>query len=467
MVYHDNGTVSGIKIAYIGGGSRGWAWGLMGDLALDGQISGEIRLFDIDMGAARQNEVVGAKIFGDAKARSVWTVKAYPTLLSALEKADFVVISIQPGTYKEMAVDVHAPEAYGIYQAVGDTVGPGGIIRALRTIPMYEEIGHGIEKECPDAWVINYTNPMSICTRSLYKAFPAIKAFGCCHEVFGTQRILANVLEELCGIAGVDHHDIHVNVKGINHFTWLDEAKYHETDLFPLYREFIEKHGAAGYDDRGHVARPANAQASVFDNANLIKFDLFLRYGLIAAAGDRHLAEFCPQWYIRDLKTVRAWNYYLTPVSFRESELEERNARARRVAGGQEEAPVKPSGEEGVRQMKALMGLGDMLTNVNLPNRGQISSLPMEAVVETNAHFSRDSIRPVIAGPLPDAVNALVYRHVINQEMTAQAGFQRDLKLAFTAFINDPLVALGLADARALFNTMIEGTRVYLPGYGI
>jgi alpha-galactosidase/6-phospho-beta-glucosidase family protein len=111
---------------------------------------------------------------------------------------------------------------------------------------MYEEIAYGIRDCCPDAWVINYTNPMTVCTRSLYKAFPKIKAFGCCHEVFGTQKILAYMLEELKGIKGVDHHDIHVNVKGINHFTWLDEAKYHEIDLMPLYREFIslEKDGA-------------------------------------------------------------------------------------------------------------------------------------------------------------------------------------------------------------------------------
>lgn len=467
MVYHEDNTVSGIRLAYVGGGSRGWAWGLMGDLALDGQISGEIRLFDIDFEAARQNEVVGAKIFSDKKAKSHWDVKMYPTLRDVLDGADFVVISIQPGTYKEMAVDVHAPEAYGIYQAVGDTVGPGGIIRALRTIPMYEEIAYGIRDCCPDAWVINYTNPMTVCTRSLYKAFPKIKAFGCCHEVFGTQKILAYMLEELKGIKGVDHHDIHVNVKGINHFTWLDEAKYHGIDLMPLYREFIERHGEQGYDDRNPDGRPANARAGVFDNSNRVKFDLFKRYGLIAAAGDRHLAEFCPPWYIRDEKTVAYWDFNLTPVSFRESELVERNARARRVASGEEDAPVKPSGEEGVRQMKALLGLGDLLTNVNLPNQGQISSLPLDAVVETNAHFSRDGIRPVTAGPLPADVNALVYRHVVNQEMTVKAGFERDLELAFKAFINDPLVTLSLPDARALFDAMVRGTKDYLNDYNV
>ena len=145
----------------------------------------------------------------------------------------------------------------------------------------------------------------------------------------------------------------------------------------------------------------------------------------------------------------------------------ERNARARRVASGEEDAPVKPSGEEGVRQMKALLGLGDLLTNVNLPNQGQISSLPLDAVVETNAHFSRDGIRPVTAGPLPADVNALVYRHVVNQEMTVKAGFERDLELAFKAFINDPLVTLSLPDARALLDAMVRGTKDYLNDYNV
>ena len=94
-----------------------------------------------------------------------------------------------------MESDVHAPEEYGIYQSVGDTTGPGGVVRAMRTLPMFEEIAENIKKFSPDAWVINYTNPMTVITRTLYKVFPKIKAFGCCHEVFGTQKLLAYMLK--------------------------------------------------------------------------------------------------------------------------------------------------------------------------------------------------------------------------------------------------------------------------------
>ena len=156
--------------------------------------------------------------------------------------ADFVVISILPGTFEEMRSDVHQPEKYGIYQPVGDTVGPGGIIRALRTVPMIEEIAKAVKRNCPEAWVINYTNPMALCIKALYDTFPEIKAFGCCHEVFGTQKLLARALEEICGIKGVDRAEIKVNVMGVNHFTWLTQAEYRNIDVFDVYRKLIEKH---------------------------------------------------------------------------------------------------------------------------------------------------------------------------------------------------------------------------------
>ena len=170
MQYQKN-RVDGIKIAYIGGGSRGWAWGLMSDLASCEDISGDVALYDIDLEAARHNEIIGNKFKTAEGARSAWSYKAVETIGEALTGADFVIISILPGTFDEMKSDVHAPEKYGIYQPVGDSTGPGGLLRAMRTVPMYEEIGENIRKYCPKAWVINYTNPMTLCVRTLYRVF--------------------------------------------------------------------------------------------------------------------------------------------------------------------------------------------------------------------------------------------------------------------------------------------------------
>ena len=189
MIYR-NGKVSDVQIAYIGGGSRGWAWTFMTDLALEKDMSGTIRLYDLNEKAAKANEEIGNRVSEREEAVGKWKYETCTDMEQALTGADFIVISILPGSFDEMAVDVHTPERLGIYQSVGDTAGPGGIIRALRTIPMFVKIAEDIKKYAPSAWVINYTNPMSLCVKTLYHTFPEIKAFGCCHEVFGTQKVL-------------------------------------------------------------------------------------------------------------------------------------------------------------------------------------------------------------------------------------------------------------------------------------
>ena len=296
---YQNGKMSDVQIAYIGGGSRGWAWTFMTDLALEPDMSGTIRLYDIDKKAAEANKIIGNQVTAREDAVGKWEYEAYDSIQTALEGADFVVLSILPGTFDEMAVDVHMPERLGIYQSVGDTAGPGGIMRALRTIPMYVEIAEAIRDHAPNAWVINYTNPMSLCVKTLYHVFPQIKAFGCCHEVFGTQKVLKEIVEQKFGVEEIDRSEIQVNVLGINHFTWFDYASYKGIDLFPVYKEYIDAH----YEE-GHHERDKHWMNSSFECAHRVKFDLFRRYGMIAAAGDRHLAEFMPgNEYLNDPET--------------------------------------------------------------------------------------------------------------------------------------------------------------------
>lgn len=458
--------VEDLKIAYIGGGSRGWAWTLMSELARADDISGDVYLYDIDYPAAQKNEIIGNK-FNTAKgANSVWNYKAVDTIDKALTDADFVIISILPGTFDEMESDVHAPEKYGIYQSVGDTVGPGGIIRAMRTVPMFEYIAEQVKKYCPDAWVINYTNPMTICVKTLYRVFPEIKAFGCCHEVFGTQMVLAHVASEKLGIENIERDEIKVNPLSVNHFTWLTKATYKNIDLFPIYREFCEEN-PDGIDtdtpiDNNWFNRTAGK------TSEKVKFDLFRRFGYIAAAGDRHLAEFCEgKWYLENPQRVDEMKFALTPVAARREDLELRLAKSERLANGEEEPLVYRTGEEGVNQIRALLGLHDLVTNVNLPNMGQIPNLPIGAVVETNAVFRSDSLTPVFAGAVPEEIYAMISRVCLEQENLNKAIAQRDVEKIFEVFTNDPLVTCNLADARKLFCEMIENTKKYLTMYDI
>ena len=372
------------------------------------------------------------------------------------------MISILPGTFDEMESDVHAPEAYGIYQPVGDTTGPGGLFRALRTIPMFEEFAAAIRAHCPEAWVINYTNPMTLCVKTLYRVFPQIKAFGCCHEVFGTQSLLGRVLREEAGVDGATREDIKVNVVGVNHFTWLTAAQYRDIDVYPLYRRFAQKYHAEGCAKKADD----NWFNRYFASREMVKMDLFRRFGVIAAAGDRHLAEFCPgSWYLKDPATVEKWGFALTPVSWRKEELKERAGPQRTAVQRRGSAQDRPDRRGGRAPDARAAGPGRFVTNVNIPNIGQIPNLPFGAVVETNAHFCADTVQPVLAGPLPASIYPLVTRICGIQEMISEAAAQRDMGLAFQAFALDPNMPLGLDDAKALFAVMRKNTAAYLTMY--
>lgn len=463
MQYKDN-KMKEVNIAYIGGGSRGWAWTFMTDLAREERLSGTIRLYDIDRKAAESNAIIGNHISAKDEAVGKWKYVVCNSLKEALADTDFVVISILPGTFDEMAVDVHMPERLGIYQSVGDTAGPGGMIRALRTLPMFVEIAEAIKEFSPNAWVINYTNPMSLCVKILYHVFPEIKAFGCCHEVFGTQNVLSGILKAEGYVnEDIDRHDIHVNVLGINHFTWFDKASYKGIDIFPVYKKYSEEHKEDGYDS----SASENWINKCFACKHRVKMDLFRRFGLIAAAGDRHLVEFMPgDTYLKNPETVESWDFGLTHVDWRKEDLKNKLERAKRLSGFAEEVELKPTGEEGILLIKALCGLERVVSNVNIPNTYlQIANLPKDAVVETNAVFEKDSIRPVFAGSIPENVLELILPHVENHERVLKASLNYDRKLIYEAFKNDPLVK-GRAsdkDVEKLVDDMIEGTKKYLP----
>ncbi len=455
-----------IKIAYIGGGSKAWARVFMGDLALSDGLGGELALYDIDIESAERNKRIGERINNSQKTKSIFEYKVYEKLEDALQGATFVVISILPGTFEEMRSDVHAPEAYGIYQSVGDTAGPGGVLRAMRTLPIYEDFARKIKDICPKAWVINFTNPMSACTKILYEIFPDVKAFGCCHEVFHAQEFLCKVLQETRGIK-ISRKDFYSDACGINHFTWITEAKYKDIDLLSLIPEFEEKYFEDGYyeyaDTRGRFAW----HDDMFAYGNKVKMDLYNKYGVLAAAGDRHLAEFMPStWYLKDPSTVDKWCFRLTTVDFRIKQQQERIKNTIAMANGEKEFVLEKSNEEAVEILKALLGMGDLVTNVNLPNRGQMPQMPLGSIVETNCMFSNDKIAPILANELPINVCNLVHRCCLNVDATVEAIEKRDLNGLYLAFANQALCnCLTPEQSKNLFRTMCYNTRKYLDPY--
>lgn len=442
-----------LKIAYIGGGSREWARKLMFDLALTPELTGEVALYDIDLDSARLNEQLGSWLHASQQPGVVsrWRYTAVATLQQALRGADLVIISIQPGSLELMQKEIAIAEKYGLYFPVGDTTGAPGLMRGLRSAAIYKGFAEAIAEICPSAWVINYTNPMAICVRALTRVAPELKVFGCCHEVFAVQKMLAGLVSQYWGVPTPPRDEIKVNVLGINHFTWFDQASWNGRDLLELVRHHIEQPGTL----RPYSQAEVESWGDWFKSVHQVKFRLFQRFGILAAAGDRHLVEFLPG-FIQSPETLFRYGIIRTPVSWRIQRWQLAPQKTRDLLSGKTPLELKSSGEEGVRQIKALFGLGNLVTNVNFPNAGQISNLPLGAVVETNAHFSRDEVRPLAAGALPAGLAPLIQQHSANQELIVEAALTGRKDLAFQAIYNDPSNSLTLDQTWEMFHEMMS-----------
>lgn len=448
-----------VRIAFIGGGSLNWAHTLMQDLAFDTNLSADVRIYDVDFDASTRNSALGAR-FASISNGTPAVYTAASTLEEALDKADIVIISILPGTFDCMGHDIQIPATFGIPQAVGDTVGPGGFSRALRAIPMFVEIAQAIRKTAPKAHVCNLTNPMSVLTGTLYKVFPEICAWGECHEVSKIRRQVAWIANQREEHERFSFRDVSVNVLGINHFTFVDRISLNGKDMMPDYKEFVAEHTQKGWlqTEPGKDAE----HARYFGSSNLVAFDIFNRFGVPAAAGDRHLAEFFP--VDEYLDNCDKWGFALTPVDYRVRDRLAKKNHVEKMVKGALKPQAKRSDEAILDQIISIMGGGSFISNVNLPNRGQLSGLPDGAIVETNAVFRDSGIDPLCAGKLPDHLLKIVAHHSARQSALVDAVLNHNADELFDIFRNDPLVAqLSDREARSMIAQLIEATVDYIP----
>jgi len=428
------------------------------DLAQCPDLAGEVRLYDLDHERAERNARFGNQVRERDDAVGDWTYAAVESLEAALEGVDFVVLSTQDPPHETMVHDLDIPTEYGIYQTVGDTVGPGGIMRGMRAVPQYREIAAAVRENCPDAWVINYTNPMTVCTRTLYEEYPDVNAVGLCHEIFNVQGFFADLIDEYLEYDRPPRDEIDLDVTGINHFTWVTGARWRGLALGDLLDRELEAQKPLANFEPGDMA-----EESWFVDNDQVALDLYDRYGVFAGAGDRHLAEFVP-WYldVDDPEAVHRWGIKLTTSDYRVNKWPSDDDRIESYLDDPESFEFHESGEEAVDIMRALCGLAPVETNVNIPNVGQAPDLPEGVVVETNGLFTGDALTPLHGGTLPDDIRSLVLRHVQNQETLVEAGFDGDVDRAFRAFCNDPLVSLDREDTADLFRDLVAAERDYL-----
>ena len=437
-----------IRVCIIGGGSRLWAIQFLKDLTLQDKLGAHVVLYDIDKNAAENNEEVANEIFRINGKADVLSVSVASTLDEGLRGADFVIIAIEPGLTEIRKFDLELPEEYGILQSVGDTTGPGGLMRARRAIPLFIDFARAIEKNCPDAWVINYTNPMTLCTSALYKGYPGIKALGCCHEVFHTESYIAAFIAEKRGIETPDRREIDIDVSGLNHFTFVTKARYKGEDVMPLLKEYVKNNDV--FADRTESAKGRVKEGKWFDSDHLVALRFLRDFDTLGAAGDRHLAEFVPFFLTSD-EDVWRYGFVRTPYSYRAAE----DIRKKNKAYTPDELIAKPSDEEGVDIILSLAGERTLKTNINIPNIGQVGYLKKGHIVESNGYISANSIVPIVSTDPSLSIQAMVQRIEAEQSIALEAILENDMDKLFEAFILDPLVDIPIDKAHELFERML------------
>lgn len=449
-----------VKIAIIGGGALGWTPSIVTDLALNKNLGGEIVLFDIDSVPLAIMKRYCRAVLSHRDAGGRFRVSATQERRAAMRGADVVVITISVGGLAMMGHDLAIPWKYGIIQSVGDTVGPGGLLRGLRNVPVFDRLADDILRYCPDAWVINYTNPMTVLTRTLSRR--GVKVIGCCHEVFGTQKLIAKLANRVLGRSDLRRDDVDVAVTGINHCTVITRASVAGHDALDMIRRHMKQPGVI----REYRAGEPRKAKGLFAR-HQVKLEFLRRYGVLPASGDRHTVEFFPGYLTPKTFEGQRWGVVVTTIQDRvrqkEKDLAKRKACIRDVTELLRR-PLKPSGEDASEIIACLAGTMTMKTNVNRPNIGQVSDLPTDAVVETNAWLSRDSVEPICGGPIPPALVPWYVRHVTNQEAIIQAALDGDRRLALHVLLNDPLAAEhdGTED---MLNEMLEAEADYLPNF--
>lgn len=435
-----------IKIAYIGGGSQQWALNLMSDLALQNQVTGELSLYDIDYDAALKNQSVSQSIFNKNRAINRFKVSVEKELSASLTGADFVIISVEPGDITQRFCDLVIPEQYGILQTVGDTVGPGGIARAIRSIPLMISFARAIEQHCPDAWVINYTNPMAWCTAALYRTFPGIKAVGCCHEVFHTQDMIADWVANTYQVERPLRHDIQLEIAGVNHFTFATHAYWQGKDLLAQLQQ-----QRLPIDIARKNAQRRRDNEDWFSSDFQIALEFLRRYGVLGAAGDRHLAEFVP-WFLTSEQELESWGVVRTPYAWRVKRTQTQDEARQKFLDGE----LVHSGEEGVDLLIALAGGQSIRTNVNLLNRGQNPYVPLGTLIECYGWVSHNRVDLMQCGVLPPAIQTVVDRNLVQQSLILDAVIQRNKKGLYAGLAMDPLVNLPGGELENMLDDMLS-----------
>ena len=410
----------------IGAGSTVFTPGLLHDLARSDAFDDvTVRLVDIVPEAAETMSALGRRIAAEYGSRM--RVEASTDRREALRDARFVATTIAVGSADGWRRDLQIPERFGLRQTVGDSVGPGGVLRALRHVPELVAIGADIADVAPGALLLNYSNPLTANVRAVTRE-TGIRAVGLCHGTMHTKSALSRAL-------GVPEADVTATFAGLNHLCWLLDIRTPERDLYPELRRLVEAR-AGGIDAPSDWAEGPHAPVSA---------DLMRTFGLYPAPGDRHVSEFFADYLRAAADDELRWGLQAGLDATRQyiDEKEDLWDELRGLADGSRplSAPDAQEAERLVAIAAAVRtGRGHVELAVNLPNEGLIGNLPTTAVVEVPAAVGADGIRGIAVGRLPDAIATVLTARAMQQEITVDAAISGDRDRALQALVLDPLV---------------------------
>jgi alpha-galactosidase len=434
-------------IVILGVGSTYFTRGIVESLIAKGG-EWDVRLVDIDPECLEIATLLSQRL-----------VAAYdaPVIISGsldrrdvLSGADAVVSTIGVGGRRAWEQDVLIFRQFNVYQSTGDTYGAGGVSRALRTIPVLVEVARDIERICPDALFINFTNPMTVNCRAVAKT-TSVNIGGLCYGVTWYEHFLAKLI-------GVPWEDVRCRAIGVNHFTWITDFQYEGQDAWPLVR-------------RAMVDQADSPQVK----GQPYTWELFRMFDAFPCVGDGHICEFVPGWQGQGAYYGKTFGVDAGHGSFEKyaAGFDRVFAEMADQAHGRTPVTKREADVSGeifrdedlfIDVLNASMGEGEIVRTVNLPNVGQASNLPAGAVLEATTLVSGAGFEPLCFGELPLGITAILQRIIGTQELTVEAALKADRKVAIQALVAGETVRTE-AEANRMMDVILETHGEYLPQF--
>jgi alpha-galactosidase len=429
-----------VKIAFLGAGSTVFAKNVLGDcLTVPALANSHLSLVDIDPERLRDSEMMMQNLNRTLGGHA--TIEATTDRRKALQGADFVVNAIQVGGYEPSTViDFEVPKKYGLLQTIGDTLGIGGIFRGLRTIPVLMEFARDIEELCPEAWFLNYSNPMAMLTGALLKG-SSVKAVGLCHSVQGCA-------EWLCRMLDLPHDDLNWSIAGINHQGWLLKVSRHGEDLYPEIKR--------------------RAQLPEYVHKDTVRFELMKRFGYYVTESSEHSSEYTPYFIKKSYpELIEQFHVPLDEYPRRCVAQIQGWANMRDDLVNSKDLSHSRTGEYGSYIIESMVTNKPYTIGGNILNTGLITNLPEGCCVEVPCLVDSRGVQPCYVGDLPPQCAALTRTNVNVQELTIEAALTGKREHIYHAALLDPHTAaeLSIDDIIALCDDLIEAHGPMLPQY--